>query len=82
MLILLIIVLPLIAILSLFLINRSTSKPDVDVTIKPRSADNTSTYPAIKQPSPPPSQKAVRQPTLKQPSPPALGTPPANSNTQ
>jgi hypothetical protein len=81
-LILLFTILPLIAILSLFLINRSTSTPDVDVTIKPRQADNTSTYPAIKQPSPPPSQKAVRQPLQRKLSPPTLSTPPYNSNTQ
>jgi hypothetical protein len=81
-LILLFTVVPVIAILSLFLMNRSTPTPDVDVTVKPRPADNTSTYPAIKQPSPPPTQKAVRQPALKQPSPPVLATPPVNSNTQ
>jgi hypothetical protein len=80
-LILLFTVLPVIVILSLFLINRSTPSPDVDVTIKPRPADNTSTYPAIKQ-QPPITPKAVRQPTSKQPSPPALATPSANGNTQ
>src|SRR5205085_2689633 len=81
-LILLFTVLPVIAILSLFLINRSTPSPDVDVTIKPRPADNTSMYPAIKQPPPPTTPKAVRQPASKQPSPPAFATPSANSNTQ
>src|ERR1041384_134464 len=81
-LILLFTVLPVIVILSLFLINRSTPTPDVDIIIKPRQAENTSTYPTIKQPSPPPTPKAVRQPTLKQTSPPVLATTPDNGNTQ
>jgi hypothetical protein len=80
-LVLLFTVLPLIDILSLFLVNRSTPPPDVDVIIKPRPVDNNSMHPAIKQPSPPPTPKAVRQPTSKQPSPPALATPPNKGNT-
>jgi hypothetical protein len=81
-LILLFTIVPVIAILSLFLLNQATPMPDVDVMIKPRPADNTSTYPAIKQPSQAPTPRAVRQPPLKPPSPPVLSSPPANSNTQ
>lgn len=80
-LILLLTIVPVIAILSLFLLNQTKPMPDVDVTIKSRLTDNTSTYPAIKQPSPAPTPRTVRQPALKQPSPPVLSIPPANSNT-
>jgi hypothetical protein len=81
-LVLLFTVIPIIALLSLFLINRSTPTPDVDVTIKPMPTADTLPYPAIKLPSPPPAQKAVQQPASKQPSPSTLSNPPVNSNTR
>jgi hypothetical protein len=71
-LILLFTILPVIIIFSLFLFNRSTPMPNVDVTIKPMSTDNTSISPAIHQPTPPPALKVLRQPKAAQPSPPTL----------
>jgi len=79
-LVLLFTAIPIIALLSLFLINRSTPPPDVDVTIKPMPAADTLPYPATELPSPLPAQKAVRQPASKQPTPPVLFTLPVNSN--
>jgi hypothetical protein len=79
-LILLFTVLPVIVILSLFLFNRSTPLPDVDVTIKPMPTANTSIYPTIQQPTPPPTPKSLRQPKAARPSPPVLSLPTRNSN--
>ena len=79
-LVLLFTVIPIIALLSLFLINRSTPTPDVDVTVRPMPAANISTYPVIKQQPPAPTQKAAQQPASKQPSPPTLSTPPINGS--
>lgn len=75
-------ILPVIALLSLFLLNSSTPPPNVDVTVKPAPAANTSTYPVITQPPPPPAPKAVRQPRATKPTPPVLATPPVNGNTR
>ena len=52
-LVLLFTVIPIIALLSLFLINRSTPTPDVDVTVRPMPAADTLPYPATELPSPP-----------------------------
>lgn len=79
-LILLFTVLPVIVIFSLFLFNQSTPTPNVDVTIKPMPTANTSIYPTIQQPTPPPAPKALRQPQAARPSPPALSSPIRNSN--
>jgi hypothetical protein len=81
-LILIFTVLPVVAILSLFLWNRSTPTPDVDVTIKPAPVANTAMYPAIKQQPPDHPLKALQPPAIKQPSPPLLSTPSVNSNTR
>ena len=79
-LVLLFTVIPTIALLSLFLINRSTSPPDVAVKVKPMPTANAATYPVIKQQLPAPTQKAAQQPASKQPSPPTLSTPPVNGS--
>ena len=70
-----------ITLLSLYLINRSTPLPDVNVTVKPIPATNTPAYPVIKQLPPPPAQKAIQIP-LSQKTPPTFATPPSNSNAQ
>lgn len=79
-LILILTVLPIIALLSLFLLNQSTPMPNVDVTIKPIPAANTSAYPTIHQPTPPPAPKVLRQSKAAQPVPPTLPSPIRNSN--
>jgi hypothetical protein len=79
-LILILTVLPVIALLSIFLLNQSTSMPNVDVTIKPMPTANASAYPTVHQPIPPPAPKALRQSKAAQPVPPALPSPIRNSN--
>lgn len=79
-LILILTVIPVIALLSIFLLNQSTPMPNVDVTIKPMPAANTSAYPTIHQPAPPPTPKALRQSKAAQPAPPAFPTPIRNGN--
>jgi hypothetical protein len=73
-------VVPVIALLSIFLLNQSTPMPNVDVTIKPMPTANTSVYPTIHQPTPPPTPKAMRQPKAARPLPPTLPSPARNSN--
>lgn len=79
-LILIFTVLPVIALLFLFLLNQSTPMPDTDVRIKPAAPANASIYPTIHQPPPPPAPKALRQPKVAQPSPLAFPSPVRNSN--
>jgi len=79
-LILIFTVLPVIALLFLFLLNQSTPMPDTDVRIKPAAPINASMYPTIHQPTPLPTPKALRQPKAARPSPPVLPSPIRNSN--
>src|SRR5436853_2721522 len=79
-LVLILTVVPIIVLLSIFLLNQSTPMPNVDVTIKPMPTANSSAYPTIHQPTPPPAPKALQQSKAVQPVPPVLSSPIRDSN--
>lgn len=71
------IIIPVAALLILFLSRPAIDETKVDVTVRPLPNPTSSNVPLIKQPSPPrPPQALRRQPLLPAPSPPVIGSTP------